>query len=293
MKKKTEKSLTNKDQINREIAYLRQFDIAHTYQISNYTTQIETPSKIIRFNDRMLSNRAFAGYSKIKKDLAEYTANEVPTIDKFSLDYFQTYIEGDIFKRQCFLVDIKSAYATILLNDGFISHETFKYINTLPKKDRLACVGMLASHKNVFKFQGKELLETGKIINPLENYFWYCVKRTSEIMNNVRSETNPLFFWVDGIYFKTQSDARRAKEILKAEKYLFSEKKIFYFSAKTKTNNFGDSYNKIQFYEGPQELGFTEINKKELDFKTFAIPVNKAIKNTLINYLLKKQNLQA
>jgi hypothetical protein len=264
----------------------------HTYFISNYTTVIETPSKTLKFNDRMLSNRAFAGYQKIKKDLAEYTANEMPVIDKYSLEYFNTYIDKDIFERQAYLVDIKSAYATILLNDGFICKETFDYINSLPKKDRLACVGMLASQKNVFYFQGRELLQTGKIINPLENYFWYCVKRTSEIMNNIRTETSPLFFWVDGIYFKSQRDANRAKGILNSEKYFFSEKNLFYFSAKTKTNNFGDSYNKIQFYEGPKDLGFTEVNKNELDFKVFSIPVNKQLKNTLVNYLLKKQGLK-
>jgi len=50
-----------------------------------------------------------------------------------------------------FNIDIKSAYATILKNDGLITQKTFDFINRLPKQERLTAVGMLAGKKNIFE----------------------------------------------------------------------------------------------------------------------------------------------
>lgn len=289
-KKDKIKSLTSKEQINREIKFLHEHNIFHKFIISNYTTTIETAARIIKFNDNLMSQKAFIAYQMIKRDLKNYTANEKPFIDKNELRYFETYLEKPINTSQAFLVDIKSAYATILYNDGFISKETFNYINILPKKARLAAVGMLASRKDYFYFHGKELSGHEKQINELENYFWYCVKRTAEIMQEISLKTKPLFFWVDGIYFTSAQDAAQAKEILKENKYFYSEKNIYYFQCQNKITERGDLINQISFYQTNENIPLVNVSKKNTEYKVFSIPVKKELKERLIKYLtnLKK-----
>jgi len=288
LKKQKIKSLTNKEQINREIKFLKENNIFHKYIISNYTTTIETDARIIKFNDNMMSKKAFIAYRMILRDLKEYTANEKPDINREELRYFETYIEKTIYCNTAYLVDIKSAYATILYNDGFICKATFDFINILPKKARLAAVGMLASRKDVFYYQGKELTGHEKIINENENYFWYCVKRTSEIMNLICAETKPLFFWVDGIYLKTEKEVQKAHEVLSAEKYNFSTKKIFSFLCKMYETENNNVLNQISFFQSATVTDYSELNKSNSEYKTFSIPVKNLKKELLIKYLSKK-----
>ena len=191
----------------------------------------------------------------------------------------------NVYSETAYLVDIKSAYATILFNDGFISERTYKFICSLPKKARLAAVGMLASRKDVFYFQGEQLTGHDKIINPLENYFWYCVKRTGEIMDEIKLNTTPLFYWVDGMYFLHQSDGEKCKEILNKNNYLFSEKKIFSFICEVQ-NNDERILNDIPFYQSSEVTEYTELTKKNSEFKKFQIPLKNKLKEKLINYLM-------
>jgi hypothetical protein len=289
-KKEKVKSLTSRAQIKLRIDFLQQENIFHKLILSNYTTTIETPSQIIKYNDRMMSNKAFLAYAMIRRDINNFTANGMPDIDRAELDYFDTYIEKPLNQMQVFCVDIKSAYATVLFNDGFICADTFRYINILPKKARLAAVGMLASRKDVFYFQGAELNGHDKIINPMQNYFWYCVKRTAEIMKEIAAETKPLFFWVDGIYFQYASDAAKCCKMLDEQKYKYSQKKCFMFEAQTKESKRGDILNKISFYECKNnELEYENATKKDLDYKVFSIPVRKRQKEDLVNYLINKK----
>lgn len=129
---------------------------------------------------------------------------EVPKIKKEDLCYFEHDFRDNCRIEKVFNIDLKSAYATILFNDGFISSETFSYLSNLPKHDRLASVGMLASKKKDFGFDKKgRVISYEHTISPLENFFYYAVERTFEIMQNLKSILRDvyLFTWVDGIYF--------------------------------------------------------------------------------------------
>lgn len=236
-----------------------------------------------------MSKKAFIAYQMILRDLREYTANEKPEINRDELRYFETYLSKPIYHETAYLVDIKSAYATILFNDGFICKKTFDFINILPKKARLAAVGMLASRKDVFYYEGPELLGHEKIINENENYFWYCVKRTAEIMTEITGETKPLFFWVDGIYLKTNKEVQKAHEILTREKYLFSTKKIFSFLCKTYQNKMGDILNQISFFQSKSAENYQDVTRENSEYKTFSIPVKNMKKEILLKYLTKNQ----
>ncbi len=289
-KKEAVKSLTCKEDIKRKIKFLEDNMIKYTMKVSTYTTTIETPSQVFKWNDNNMNKRAFIAFQMIKKDLKEYTANELPEINRFSLEFFNTYIEKSIYSETAYCIDIKSAYATVLFNDGFISKKTYDFINILPKKARLAAVGMLASRHDLFYFEGPNLLSHDKVVNPLENYFWYCVNRTTEIMREIVTETNALFYWVDGIYFLTPQEVEKAKEILSAYNYSYSEKKCFLFDAKTKEQKNGNTINSISFYECKDlTLNYTDAKKENTDYKVFNVPLRRTLKNELINYLINRK----
>lgn len=175
--------------------------------VSNYTTLIKSNLYEIHFMKNAQSNRTFSAYQKVKADV---TKKEMPAIDHTNVNYFSTNIfASDFYADVIYNLDLKAAYATVLLNDGFISNNTYKYITALPKMERLACVGMLAGKKNVFKINADgKAIDEQLIISPTANYFFYCVQRTFDVMAEARRllQESFLFSWVDGIYFLDNED---------------------------------------------------------------------------------------
>ncbi len=172
----------------------------------------------------MQSNQTFAAYAKVKKDVKD---KPPPNIDKESLVYFYHDFKESCSIDRVYNIDLKSAYATILYKDGIISEDTFKYLSRLPKHDRLAAVGMLASKKKSFCFDKKGTIRTyEETISKLENFFYYAVQRTFEIMCDLRAILGGfyLFTWVDGIYFRPDMDALVAcEDYLRRIKFRYSE----------------------------------------------------------------------
>ena len=148
------------------------------------------------------SSRVFGIYDKIKK---EVSGKPIEYIEPSELKYYQTGFNFDkIYLDEISNVDLKSAYATILLNDGFISEGLYKELHRIGKNERLAVVGMLASRKKVFEFNHKGVIVNYyDIVNPLSNYFYHCVKKTFAVMDNCKHllGKNYLFSWVDSVYF--------------------------------------------------------------------------------------------
>ncbi len=272
------KQYIDKNSINKIISYLRKFNIPFRTTLTNYTTTIEYNGKQIKYITEDMSIRAFAGANKIKKDINEFTANEYPSIKKSELVYFDLMKHKIYQGETVYCVDIKSAYATILLNDGFISKETYNYLSTLKKKERLAAVGMLAARKDNFYFNGRELTGHQKDISKYENYFWWAVLRTSEIMRKISFDSS-VFFWVDGIYFLNICDAYKAMKVLKSENFNYSFKTCydFYYD----NSEIGDLY-KCFFYEK---------EKTPENFKIFNLRKPDKTKEVLISFFLNKHKL--
>lgn len=148
----------------------------------------------------MQAPRTFGAFAKLKKDLK---IKPVPEVDKSQLRYYVHNFKSDCFYPLVFNVDLKSAYATILKNDGLITSDTFAYLSKLDKKQRLASVGMLASHKDIFHFKSGKINKTDEHNSEFSNFFFHLVKRTSDIMDEMKKICGQdfLFVWVDGIYF--------------------------------------------------------------------------------------------
>lgn len=194
--------------------YLKNTGIKFSMTASNYTASFDVPdSKILsaKFVHSMQSNRSFACFAKLKSDLK---SKPVPEIDMREISYFIHDFKNDEYVGDVINIDLKSAYATVLYRDGYISQHTYNYICKGTKQERLTSVGMLASKKQYFEFDAGKIINEQEIISEYSNYFFYCVKRTGEIMNELKeiAGNDYLFTWVDGIYFRPNLEAIEACE---------------------------------------------------------------------------------
>ena len=261
-------------------AYIRIHErqkIPYTLTMSNYTTRIQSAAYNIHFLKNVQSNRVFAAYNKIKKDCLR---REMPKISKTSLRYFDSkFFESEMYFDQIYNIDMKAAYATVLFRDGYITEETYKYVMSLKKMERLAAVGMLAGKKTIYKIDadGKVQGMPEVVISPTSDYFFYCVKRTNEIIGEVAREMYDdfLFYWVDGIYFLSKDP----------EKYYSIFKECFF-----EKRGFPCTFEKLkEFHIKPHKTHFQVSYLKEGKKKIINVPrpENETIKK-LTDYLTTK-----
>lgn len=196
------KTLLTRENAKACIEFLKTSGFSYTLKISNYTTEIVSELYNIQYLQSMRGKACFAAAAKIKKDI---NGKEKPDINKHALSYFNHDFKKDFDAPEVINIDLRSAYATALYNNGILTKPTFEYLGKIPKLDRLASVGMLASKKYVFDYneEGK-LINYRKEVNPNENFFYYAVAIVEEVMNALRVISNHhyLFTWVDGIYIK-------------------------------------------------------------------------------------------
>lgn len=248
-------------------------------KMSGYTSVIETDEFRWLFSDDFLESdfKFVDAAEKIKEDIDNY-APEIDKINEFELSYFDIHSNlPDEFKlKRAYNVDIKNCYLTTALNFFFITPGTFEFCETLKKKsDKHKAFGMLATNYTCFKFTKGELLDVPytEKNERQRNYFFAVVSEISAVMNQIKSElySDFLFYWVDGIYFKTAKAAKRAQEILKE-------------------NNFNSSFDILnQFKMYRDDFRYIIEFKGEKGNKAFTVPkINRDNqKNTRIKNLLK------
>lgn len=197
------KSLTRPESVKIHVDFLKNSGFPYSLKISNYTVEIMSELFTVQFLQSMRGKQCFAAYSKVKSDVKNF---KPPRINRAELKYFEhDFNKGDFAEPYVINIDIKSAYATMLFNNGYISKETYNYLCKIDKLDRLASVGMLASKKYCFDYdRDNSLVNYEKIVSELENFFYYCVIETAKIMADLKKIAHNvyLFTWVDGIYFK-------------------------------------------------------------------------------------------
>lgn len=240
--------LMRKNNARHVVNYLVAKKLPFNLTASNYTALIEAENIKEKFVMSIQSNRTFAAFAKIKSNVKD---KPVPEIDREQLRYFQHN-----FKRTCeypkvYNIDLKSAYATILRNDGLITEETFRYLSKCTKPERLACVGMLASKKQFFEFKDGVPTQTHTTESPFCNFFYHAVQRTDEIMTILKEACahSYLFTWVDGIYYADDGATSHMQDIL--------------FS-----NNFKNSYEvledfKVKIFEGKIKVSYLKDGEKK------------------------------
>lgn len=194
---------------------------------SNYTLKIESSFCNRYFLQNVRSGFCFAVGKMIIRDI-KATGLVAPEVNKFDLKYFNFNVPDKIKKGlhvgEVYNIDIKSAYANVLYNHSLVSEKTLRYMGMLAKEDRLAAVGMLASHKEIFEILGTEVLHSYSEISDMRDWFYFCVNRTNEIMQTCANfmGNDFLHFWVDGIFFENKKHAEKVGNYLNSIGYKYS-----------------------------------------------------------------------
>lgn len=279
------KAILNFKTVNAYIELHKQMKLPFTLYMSNYTTRIKSLAYDLHFMKKEQSNRVFAAFNMIKSDVKK---KPLPKIIHNNLQYFsEAFMPTNMYMEKIFNFDLKSAYASILFNEGFISKKTFNFINKLPKQDRLAAVGMLAGKKNIFEIDcNGEVVSDETVISETADYFFYCVKRTFEIIKGAAKILGEgfLFSWVDGIYFYENEDsAENSAKIItelyfKEKGFLVTFEKLEKFTVIVKKGYYHCSYVKKN-KEGISQTKTMNVPKKENEFVT-----------KINNYLLNLNN---
>jgi hypothetical protein len=176
-----------------------------------------------------------------------------------------------------YCIDIKAAYPTALKNIGFIDPETYAYLMKQDKQTRLTACGMLAGTKHVFKYNGSELLDFEIIEKETKPVFLAAVATIDEILEKTAeiAGNDFLFFWVDGIYLKSDRKLNKIRELWRSYCYEFTEEIL--------TNFLVTANNKGKLFVNFEKNGKT----KQFNLPT---PQNKAQKQ-LLNEFREKLNL--
>lgn len=230
------------------IDMIRAAKLPHKIIYSNYTTEIicEKLNFDFMFLNSFQSKKMFVAFNMIKGDFNNYTVNEIPTYTYNDVLFFEHAINREMQLKDVVNLDLNSAYATVLLNDGFIQQKTFDFLQEIPKIDRLACIGMFASRKTLFQYDEKGEVDKHELIkaknkhgDETEGYFIYCIKKVGELMVNIRSKIGDdfLMFWVDGIYIKNNKESiQAAEQIIKDSNFKYKKKILPIFNTKIKNN---------------------------------------------------------
>jgi hypothetical protein len=261
------KSEFSEDNYKDFILFAESTGLPYTLTETNYTITITSDFCNVKFAPTMQKSAFIAG-AMVKKDIIS-TGLEPPDFEQESLKYFDFAPTEELVKDRdrMYNIDIKSAYASVLFNHGLISTKTRKYMAQLSKRNRLACVGMLASRKDHYQMIGKEVIEKSKEVNSMSNWFYFCVNRTNEIMMKCKEIAGDsfLFFWVDGIFLSDYSKVKPVSDYLRSIGYKYS----FDLCTNVKYSQ-QNNVSKLRYNKG-EEVKELFLPKKNKEIDTFLI----------------------
>jgi len=208
---------------------------------TTYTTKIKLPDGTnYLFAAGNTNKNTLIAASMIKRDVKN--ANFEPFEFKESVHYFNFNENIPYYLKECYCVDINSAYPTELKNRNLITEKTYKHLtNKIKKDERLKSLGMLATNKIIQTIENKKVVSIESKENKTACLFFSVSHKIGEILNEIfLSYPNYCyFFWVDGIFVKKEiintvintinengfnCSVERVKGLKKKENYLIFDK---------------------------------------------------------------------
>lgn len=208
------------ENIQFQIDLLNQFGVPFEVQNGTYTTTIITPHKKTRYMMNNYSSRVFRVATMIKSEVQKTDlGQEIMQSKFFKTNFGFSNNPKSYFAKKVLNIDITSAYATCLLNQGLISERTYNALKKLPKTERLPCVGMLATSHTRYKYENGECVDVSAFRSPTANIFFHLIDEINYVMRNIEFLLGKsyIFHWVDGIFFDFDTDPKIINQI---EQYL-------------------------------------------------------------------------
>lgn len=239
---------------------------------TNYSTIIELPSgeKYLCMDEKSGKKYFFA----MNKLLSEIKKNqiEIDEVNRNNIFYYgvSEHLSKKKIKWQLisdvYNIDIKSAYASVLKKYGFISEDFFNNeVSKWDKPTRLKAVGSLATNKIIYHYQEGMCISVHAEKNDYtRNLFFLCCHEIGQLLNRISNNCPSfLFYWVDGIYFSKESDAKKIIRELRKEGYFYSFDRIDWMQIKDSEKRI-----KLNFEKDGKIKKFTlpKINSEINDF---------------------------
>ena len=116
-------------------------------------------------------------------------------------------------------LDLSSAYATTLFISGLISQSTYGYLSSLPKRQRLVAVGMLAKKAIVYTYEDGECTDVSIEKGKYADIFFFLINKVNEAMKECKSiaADDYIFHWTDGLFVNYSIPKIKLRQI---ERYL-------------------------------------------------------------------------
>lgn len=249
-----------------------------TVKCTNYTTEVIQNEISYLFSASKKTNfRLFGTYQTLKAQVKKINTESYEGL----ISYFRLNLNNILNQHskinlgEVINIDITAAYATTLLNKKYIDKKLFTKIMTLPKLERLAVIGMLATKKHIFEFSAGEQINCHTETDAQKrNIFFEASHAVNEIMETCAAiaKEDFLFFWVDGIYLKTDKYKIEIQKYIEAHSYQYKTEILKNFTAEIKEN----------------KTIFVTYQKEE-KIKTFNLPISN--KKNILKKFINPQNL--
>lgn len=208
-------------QINIDI--LNQMGVCFEVQHGTYTTTIITKNGKQKYMMNTYNSRVFKCASLIKKDvLNSELAKEIMSSTYVKTNFGFSNNPKSYKAKKVLNIDISSAYATCLLRNNLITEKTYKILKSLPKTERLPCVGMLATSYTTFFYDKGECVNVEVYRSPTANVFFFLIDEINAIMQTIQLQLGSrfIFYWVDGIFFDYNTDKETVQKVEEFLEYL-------------------------------------------------------------------------
>lgn len=199
-----------------QINLLNKLMMPFEVQNGTYTTTIITQNGKTRYMMNTYSLSVFRVANMIKRDvLNSENAQKIIEAKYFKTNFGFSDSKKSYKAKQVLNIDITSAYATCLVQNKLITQKTYEALKKLSKKDRLPCVGMLATSHTKYFYENGECTNVDTFRSHTAPVFFYVIDEINYIMQNIQFLLGDkyIFHWVDGIFFDFNTDKKIIKMI--------------------------------------------------------------------------------
>jgi hypothetical protein len=202
--------------INAYIEFLNESGAAYKVRHGTYTTKIEHPNGIATFSTTNYRPQVFMAYNMLKSDiLKNEKAQKIMTSVHDTKNYNNKPRMVNFNAERVLNLDISGAYAAALMVNGLISERTYNYLQSLKKTERLVSVGMLAKGYTEFTYEGGKCVNVKAHREKTAQIFFYLIQEINYVMTDIQFFLGGdfIFYWVDGVFFKYGTPAKKIREI--------------------------------------------------------------------------------
>ena len=219
-------------------------DIPYSVKHGTYTTTLDSEMGKHKFVVNNYSNRVFIARNKVKKDVMNSDlAQQVMSTDYAKVNFGVDDKLKSFHLDKVYNIDLSSAYVYAIYNSGMISKETFLYLQSLKKGERLPSLGMLASAHTNFTFQSGKCIDYKVHREPTAPIFYLLIQEINDIMEECRwiLGSDYIFHWVDGIFFRYDTPQKKiamVEEVLQEFQFPYKYESCENFSFHKNQENF-------------------------------------------------------